>query len=91
VPACWLARRRRHCGGHRARSPLSASIPVGSCFVVTVVWPPLLFCLAGWVLCKHPASPTFPVSIRRVPRLFDLHAVPSTMFCCFFQFQGSNS
>ena len=31
------------------------------------------------------------VTIRRVPRLFDLHAVPSAMFCCFFQFQGSNS
>ncbi len=31
------------------------------------------------------------VTIRRVPRLFDLHAVPIAMFCCFFQFQGSNS
>jgi hypothetical protein len=31
------------------------------------------------------------VSIRRIPRLFDLHGVPGAMFCCFFQFQGSNS
>ncbi len=31
------------------------------------------------------------VIIRRVPRLFDLHAVLGAMFCCFFQFQGSNS
>ena len=31
------------------------------------------------------------VTIRRVPRLFDLHAVLGAMFCCFFQFQGSNS
>jgi hypothetical protein len=31
------------------------------------------------------------VSIRRVPRCFDLHAVLGAMFCCFFQFQGSNS
>jgi transposase-like protein len=23
------------------------------------------------------------VTIRRVPRLFDLHAVPGAMFCCF--------
>jgi len=31
------------------------------------------------------------VTIRRVPRLFDLHALPDAMFRCFFQFQGSNS
>jgi uncharacterized protein with ParB-like and HNH nuclease domain len=31
------------------------------------------------------------VTIRRVPHLFDLHAVLGAMFCCFFQFQGSNS
>jgi hypothetical protein len=31
------------------------------------------------------------VTNRRVPRLFDLHAVLGAMFCCFFQFQGSNS
>jgi hypothetical protein len=31
------------------------------------------------------------VTIRRIPRLFDLHAVAGAMFCCFFQFQGSNS
>jgi len=31
------------------------------------------------------------VTIRRVPRLFDLHAALGAMFCCFFQFQGSNS
>jgi hypothetical protein len=31
------------------------------------------------------------VSIRRVPHLFDLHAALGAMFCCFFQFQGSNS
>jgi hypothetical protein len=31
------------------------------------------------------------VTIRRIPRLFDLHAVPGAMFCCFFQFQGNNS
>jgi hypothetical protein len=34
---------------------------------------------------------TLKVTIRRVPRLFDLHAVLGAMFCCFFQFQGSNS
>jgi transposase-like protein len=31
------------------------------------------------------------VTIRRVPHLFDLHAALGAMFCCFFQFQGSNS
>jgi len=31
------------------------------------------------------------VTNRRVPRRFDLHAVPGAMFCRFFQFQGSNS
>lgn len=31
------------------------------------------------------------VTIRRVPRLFDLHAALGAVFCCFFQFQGSNS
>ena len=31
------------------------------------------------------------VTIRRVPHFFDLHAVLGAMFCCFFQFQGSNS
>jgi hypothetical protein len=37
------------------------------------------------------AKPNLKVTIRRVPHLFDLHAVPGAMFCCFFQFQGSNS
>ena len=40
-------------------------------------------------LRRQPAAR--PVTIRRVPRLFDLHAVLGAMFCCFFQFQGSNS
>ena len=31
------------------------------------------------------------VTIRRVPRCFDLHAALGAMFCCIFQFQGSNS
>jgi hypothetical protein len=31
------------------------------------------------------------VTIRRVPRCFDLHPVLGFMFCCIFQFQGSNS
>jgi len=38
-----------------------------------------------------PVGVTMNVTIRRVPRLFDLHAVLGAMFCCFFQFQGSNS
>lgn len=33
----------------------------------------------------------FTVTIRRIPHLFDLHAALGAMFCCFFQFQGSNS
>ena len=39
----------------------------------------------------NPRMAAFTVTIRRVPRLFDLHAVLGAMFCCFFQFQGSNS
>ena len=31
------------------------------------------------------------VTIRRVPRYFDLRAALGAMFCCFFQFHGSNS
>jgi uncharacterized Zn finger protein len=31
------------------------------------------------------------VTVRRVPRLSDLHPVLGAMFYCFFQFQGSNS
>jgi hypothetical protein len=43
---------------------------------------------AGW---SGVASGLFPVTVRRVPRLSDLHPVLGAMFYCFFQFQGSNS
>jgi Leucine-rich repeat (LRR) protein len=43
-----------------------------------------------WLKRKSPPDKK-EVTIRRVPRCFDLHAVLGAMFCCFFQFQGSNS
>jgi hypothetical protein len=44
-----------------------------------------------WPAALVSARGSFIVTIRRVPRLSDLHAVLGAMFCCFFQFQGSNS
>jgi hypothetical protein len=44
-------------------------------------------CLLPDLCREHGIS----VTIRRVPHLFDLHAALGAMFCCFFQFQGSNS
>jgi hypothetical protein len=73
----------RRCAIHGVAQRLNGN----RCLYPTLRQPPLI---APFAPSKRHGTLCV-VSILRIWRLFDLHAVPDAVFCCFFQVQGSNS